>query len=122
MIGRRDFITLLGGTAAAAWPLSARAQQGALPVIAFVSGRSADGSTSVRAAFSKGLADSGVTEDQNVTVESHWLDGQYDRLPTLMADLVRRRVATIAAAPSVVAVAAKTATTASNKFCWASVP
>jgi putative ABC transport system substrate-binding protein len=106
---RRDFIALLGG--AAAWPIAARAQQGALPVIAFVSGRSADGSTSVRNAFSKGLAESGVTEDQNVTVESHWLDGQYNRLPTLMADLVRRRVAAIVAAPSVVAVAAKTATT-----------
>jgi putative ABC transport system substrate-binding protein len=105
---RRDFITLLG-SAAAAWPLAARAQRAALPVIAFVSGRSADGSASVRTAFSKGLADSGVAEDQNVTVESHWLDGRYDRLKTLMADLVRRRVAAIVAFPSVVAVAAKTA-------------
>ena len=110
-MNRRRFISLIGGAAAVS-PAAARAQQRALPVVAFVSGRSADGSTSARAAFSKGLADSGVTEDQNVTVESRWLDGQYDRLPTLMADLVRRRVAAIAAAPSVVAVAAKTATTA----------
>jgi putative ABC transport system substrate-binding protein len=110
-VRRRDFITLLGG-AAAAWPVAARAQQGALPVIAFVSGRSADGSTSARTALSKGLAESGVLEDQNVTVESHWLDGQYGRLSALMADLVRRRVAAIVAQPSVVAVAAKTATTA----------
>ena len=112
MIRRRDFITLLGGATAAAWPLAVRAQQGALPVIAFVSGRSADGSTSARTAFSKGLAESGVLEDQNVTVESHWLDGQYGRLSALMADLVRRRMAVIVAQPSVVAVAAKTATTA----------
>jgi putative ABC transport system substrate-binding protein len=110
-MNRRRFISLIGGAAAVS-PAAARAQQRALPVVAFVSGRSADGSTSARAAFSKGLADSGVTEDQNVTVETHWLDGQYDQLPRLMSDLVRRRVAAIVAAPSVVAAAAKTATTA----------
>ena len=108
---RRAFITLLGG-GAAAWPMAARAQRPALPVVALVEGGSLGGSISQHAAFRRGLADSGVTEDQNVTIESRWLDGQYDRLPTLMADLVRRRVAAIVAVPSVVAVAAKTATTA----------
>jgi len=107
---RREFIAAIGGSAA--WPLAARAQR-ALPVIAFVSGQSGEG-TSARypAAFSKGLSDSGATEDQDVRVEYHWLSGQYDRLAALMADLVRRRVVVIAASPSVVAVAAKVATTA----------
>jgi putative ABC transport system substrate-binding protein len=106
---RRDFITLLGG--AAAWPLTARAQR-ALPVVAYVNGGSSDGQDANRAYFVKGLGESGASEGQNVTVESHWLDGRYDRLPGLMADLVRRRVAVIVASPSVVAVAAKAATTA----------
>jgi len=90
---RRDFVTLLGGTAA--WPLAAHAQQASIPVIAFVSGRSADGSVSVAAAFRKGLNETGYAEGQNVTVEYHWLEGQYDRLPAVFADLVHRRVAVI---------------------------
>jgi putative ABC transport system substrate-binding protein len=107
---RRDFISLLG-SAAASWPLAARAQQPALPVVGFVSGRSPDDSALYRAAFRRGLAEAGVIEDQNVTVDYHWLDGQFGRLPTLMAELVRRRVAAIAA-PGIgqAALAAKSAT------------
>jgi putative ABC transport system substrate-binding protein len=92
---RRDFITLLGG-AAAAWPLAARAQQATLPVAAFVSSRSPSDSARYGAAFRKGLNESGIIEGQNATLDYHWLDGQYDRLPAVMADLARARVAVIA--------------------------
>ena len=114
--GRRDFIALFGGAAATSptiWPLAAQAQQraAALPVVAFVNGGSANASAGYGNAFRKGLGETGFVERQNVTVEYHWLEGRYDRLPALMAELVRRRVAVIATpASNAAALAAKQAT------------
>jgi ABC-type uncharacterized transport system substrate-binding protein len=93
-IERRKFLATLGG--AAAWPLAARAQQAAMPIVGLVSIRSADASARNAAAFRKGLNETGTVEAQDVMIEYHWLDGHYDRLPAVMADLVRRRVAAIA--------------------------
>ena len=94
------------------WPLVARAQQQAMPVIGFVAvGRSADNSSDNMAAFRRGLGETGYLDGKNVTVEYHWLEGQFDCLPALMADLVRRRVAVIVTpATTLVAIAAKAAT------------
>jgi putative ABC transport system substrate-binding protein len=102
---RREFITLLGGTAA--WPLVARAQQPALPLVAFIRDGSAEPNARFAAAFRKGLNETGYVEGQNVTIEYHWLEGQYDRLPATLADLVRRQVAVIATPGTLPAQAAK---------------
>jgi putative tryptophan/tyrosine transport system substrate-binding protein len=110
-IGRRQFITAIGS--AAAWPLASLAQQAAMPVIGLVDGGSPEGSVPQMAAFRKGLDETGYADGKNVTVEEHHLSGQYDRLPALLADLVKRQVAVIATPgsnPATLAAKAATAT------------
>jgi putative ABC transport system substrate-binding protein len=107
-VKRREFIAGLAG--AAAWPLAARAQQAAMPVVGFVHSGSAEAVRDNVVAFRKGLGETGYVEGRNLTVEYHYLEGNFHQLPSLVADLVRRRVAVIAVVGTPAARAAKAAT------------
>jgi putative ABC transport system substrate-binding protein len=111
-VKRRTFIAVLGG-AAAAWPLAARAQQPAMPVIGYLSARSPDDTTHLVAAFNKGLGETGFIDSRNVTIDWSWGRGQYEQLPAMAAEFVRRRVALIVATggePAALAAKAATST------------
>jgi putative tryptophan/tyrosine transport system substrate-binding protein len=108
-VNKRQFVTLLGG-AAAAWPLAARAQQPTMPVIGYLSGRSPEAEGPILAALRRGLEETGYLADRNIAIEFRFSDGQEDQLPALAAELVRRRVAVLVATDRPSALAAKAAT------------
>ena len=107
---QHEFIKVIASSAAA-WPLAARAQQAAMPVVGFINAASAQNYTRQLAAFLKGLGEVGYVDGRNVRVEVRWADGQNDRLPAMAADLVHRQVSVIAATTTPAALAAKSATT-----------
>ena len=110
MIRRREFITALGGVAAA-WPLAGRAQQPTMPVVGFLHSASPEGWEPMVAAFRAGLNETGLFEGRGIAIEFRWAAGQYDRLPALAAELVHRQVAVIATGGTISALAARTAST-----------